>query len=76
MLYFESFGSLGDTVYSDSTTETSIRISSLEPFTDYTFRVAAVTVAEGPFAEVNATTDESGMCYIRMHIHVRIYVHE
>ena len=28
-------------------------------FTSYTFRVSGVTVDEGPFAEISATTNES-----------------
>ena len=77
VLYFEaSTGSPSATLYSYSTTETSIRISSLEPFTDYTFRVSAVTVAEGPFTEINATTKESGIyMYIHKQYNLHTYIH-
>ena len=60
MLYFVSFDSPDITTYSNSTSDTSISISDLEPFTNYTFRVSAVTVAEGPSAEIDTATEESG----------------
>ena len=40
---------------------TSAMVINLSPFTNYTFRVSAVTVAEGPFVEVDAMTAESSM---------------
>ena len=50
------------TVFSDSSVATSITVDGLDAFTQYTFRVAAMTVERGPFAEINATTAESGIC--------------
>ena len=49
------------TVFSDSSVATSITVVGLDAFTQYTFRVAAMTVERGPFAEINATTAESGI---------------
>ena len=50
------------TVFSDSSVATSITVDGLDAFTQYTFTVAAMTVERGPFAEINATTAESGIC--------------
>ena len=47
------------TLFSSTTTETSVVVDGLSAFTDYTFRVSAVTVEEGDFSEVNVTTEES-----------------
>ena len=52
------------TLFNDSIQMTSAMVINLSPFTDYTFRVSAVTVAEGPFVELNEMTAESGMAYI------------
>ena len=40
---------------------TSINITNLHPYTNYSCRVAAITVAIGPFSpSVNITTDQDG----------------
>ena len=44
-----------------SGSDTEVLIENLIPFTAYTFLVSAVTIAEGPEAEVNATTSEAGL---------------
>ena len=69
-----------------SGTDTEVSIENLTPFTDYTFLVSAVTVAEGPQAEVNAITSESGLlliyslssaiqsCYIYIILHTEVSI--
>ena len=52
------------TLFNDSSTMTSAMVINLSLFTDYTFRVSAVTVAEGPFVVVIATSAESSMTCI------------
>ena len=42
-------------------TNTSVTVESLQPFTEYTFSVLAVTIATGAAVEVNATTSEAGI---------------
>lgn len=44
-----------------NTTETTFRVVGLRAFTDYVFRVSAVTVEEGPSTEINVKTAESSM---------------
>ena len=44
---------------------TSINITNLHPYTNYSCRVAAITVATGPFSpSVNITTDQDGKIII------------
>ena len=44
---------------------TSITIHELVPYTAYFFRVAAVTVAAGPYSEIAyGATPEAGKCYV------------
>ena len=59
--------------YNDSVLETSVTVEGLVPFTEYTFRVSAVTVSEGPSTEITNTTAESGE---RWQVFVSIVVHE
>lgn len=42
-----------------NTNETTLRVEGLSAFTDYVFRVSAVTVEEGPSAEISVKTAES-----------------
>ena len=42
-----------------NTNETTFTVEGLSAFTDYVFRVSAVTIEEGPFTEFNVTTAES-----------------
>ena len=62
-------------------TNTSITIGNLTPFTEYTFNVLAVTVAEGPAASVMTTTSEDGMqnatgVFVRLlYIHLQLPLH-
>ena len=43
--------------------ETSFTASGLEPFTNYTFEVAAVTISQGPSDSIIVQTDEAGEIY-------------
>ena len=48
-------------VLSYSTTQTSINITNLSPYTQYQYNVSAVTVSEGPFSiSLNFTTYQDG----------------
>ena len=48
--------------------ETSLFVSNLTAFTNYTFQVSAITVEEGQAVVVTATTLEGGMLHcLRMH---------
>ena len=49
-----------------NTTETTFTVEGLSAFTDYVFRVSAVTVEEGPFTEVDIKTAESSK-YMYVH---------
>ena len=40
--------------------ETSFTASDLEPFTNYTFEVVAVTISQGPSDSITVQTDEAG----------------
>ena len=57
--YYETSSPGSITLYNDSIQETSAVVYNLMAFTSYTFRVSGVTVDEGPFAEISATTNES-----------------
>lgn len=62
-LYYEL--SAPNTIINDTTTETTLTVENLRAFTEYVFRVYAVTVEEGPFIELNVTTVKSGMYNIQ-----------
>ena len=49
------------TLYSNTVQETRVAVYDLKAHTNYTFLVSAMTVAEGPAAEVSAMTEESSM---------------
>ena len=57
--YYEDSSTGNVTVFNSSIQETSAVVYNLKAFTDYTFRVSAVTVEEGPSAAVPAMTLES-----------------
>ena len=59
--YYETSSPANVTLYNDSIQSTSAVVYNLSAFTNYTFRVSAVTVEEGPFEEVSATTNQSSM---------------
>ena len=62
--YFPSSNiSAPPTEESVSGNETSFTAIGLEPFTNYTFEVAAVTVGPGPFDSIIVQTDEAGEIY-------------
>ncbi len=57
-----SFEDTNNRQVSLTSTTTEIVVMDLLPYTEYSFRVAAVTVAEGPYtAELVARTAEDGM---------------
>ena len=59
--YYETSSPENVTLYNDSIQSTNAVVNNLNAFTNYTFRVSAVTVEEGPFEEVSATTNQSSM---------------
>ena len=71
--YYQTSTPAPITLLNDSIQMTSAMVINLSPFTDYTFRVSAVTVAEGPFVEVDAMTPESSMTHVFKI--VRYYIH-
>ena len=52
-------------LYYDHVQDTSAVVNNLKAYTNYTFQVSAVTLAEGPFAEVSITTQQSSIYTIR-----------
>ena len=62
--YFPSSSvSASRTVQSVLGNETSFTAIGLEPFTNYTFKVVAVTVGPGPSDSIIVQTDEAGEIY-------------
>ena len=59
--YYEDSTPNNITLYSDTVLETTAAVYDLKAHTSYTFLVSAMTVAEGPDAQVSATTDQSSM---------------
>ena len=58
ILRYYELSAPNDTVV-NTTTETTFTVEGLSAFTDYVFKVSAVTIEEGPFAEINVKTAES-----------------
>ena len=57
--FYEDSSPASPSLYNDSVQDTSAVVYNLKAYTNYTFQVSAVTVAEGPFAEVSTTTQQS-----------------
>ena len=59
ILRYYELSAPNDTVVNITTTETTLTVEGLSAFTDYVFRVSAVTVEEGPFTEISIKTAQS-----------------